>query len=112
MLNGRQADMESDMALARHVTFVHQFKKNPELDFEPFDPSFLKLYISQVRVCLRFFFSVHFVCGTSSILPPAPVSLLSMSRAVLSSPALFPRPSHELTYGTYALTAVSSCRPE
>lgn len=36
------------MALARHVTFVHQFKKNPELDFEPFDPKFLKLYISQV----------------------------------------------------------------
>lgn len=45
----RQADMESDIALARHVTFVHQFKKNPELDFEPFDPSFLKLYISQVH---------------------------------------------------------------
>lgn len=44
----RQADMESDIALARHVTFVHQFKKNPELDFEPFDPTFLKLYISQV----------------------------------------------------------------
>lgn len=42
--------MESDIALARHVTFVHQFKKNPELDFEPFDPKFLKLYISQVRV--------------------------------------------------------------
>lgn len=41
--------MESDIALARHVTFVHQFKKNPELDFEPFDPKFLKLYISQVR---------------------------------------------------------------
>lgn len=40
--------MESDIALARHVTFVHQFKKNPELDFEPFDPKFLKLYISQV----------------------------------------------------------------
>lgn len=40
--------MESDIALARHVTFVHQFKKNPELDFEPFDPTFLKLYISQV----------------------------------------------------------------
>lgn len=40
--------MESDIALARHVTFVHQFKKNPELDFEPFDPKFIKLYISQV----------------------------------------------------------------
>lgn len=39
--------MESDIALARHVTFVHQFMKNPELDFEPFDPKFLKLYISQ-----------------------------------------------------------------
>ena len=44
--------MESDIALARHVTFVHQFKKNPELDFEPFDPKFLKLYISQVRCCV------------------------------------------------------------
>ncbi|CAM9334782.1 unnamed protein product [Choristocarpus tenellus] len=30
--------MESDMALARHVTFVHQYKRNPELDFEPYDP--------------------------------------------------------------------------
>ncbi|CAN0344498.1 unnamed protein product [Pylaiella littoralis] len=45
-----KADMESDIALARHVTFVHQFKKNPELDFEPFDPKFLKLYISQARM--------------------------------------------------------------
>lgn len=45
--------MENDIALARHVTFVHQFKKNPELDFEPFDPKFLKLYISQVTF-LRF----------------------------------------------------------
>lgn len=47
--------MESDIALARHVTFVHQFKKNPELDFEPFDPKFLKLYISQVRCCFCLF---------------------------------------------------------
>lgn len=45
-----KADMENDIALARHVTFVHQFKKNPELDFEPFDPKFLKLYISQARM--------------------------------------------------------------
>lgn len=50
--------MENDIALARHVTFVHQFKKNPELDFEPFDPKFLKLYISQVTF-LRF---VCFCC--------------------------------------------------
>lgn len=45
-----QAETESDIALARHVTYVHQFKKNPDLDFEPYDPKFLKLYISQVEV--------------------------------------------------------------
>lgn len=44
--------MESDIALARHVTYVHQHKKNPELDFEPFDPKFLKVYISQVMLSL------------------------------------------------------------
>lgn len=47
-----QAEMESDIALARHVTYVHQHKKNPELDFEPFDPKFLKVYISQVMLSL------------------------------------------------------------
>lgn len=59
--------MEGDMALARHVTFVHQFKQNPELDFEPYDPKFLKLYISQAsRRRLKDFPSrgVH-VCSSS-----------------------------------------------
>jgi DNA replication licensing factor MCM7 len=38
-----------DMALARHVTHVHQHMTNPALDFTPLNPSFIKLYISLAR---------------------------------------------------------------
>ncbi|KAG5181423.1 minichromosome maintenance protein [Tribonema minus] len=44
-----RADMETDTALARHVTYVHQHGANPELDFVPLDPTFIKHYISQAR---------------------------------------------------------------
>jgi DNA replication licensing factor MCM7 len=37
------------MALARHVTFVHQHGANPDLDFTPLDPAFIKHYIAQAR---------------------------------------------------------------
>lgn len=84
--------MESDIALARHVTFVHQFKKNPELDFEPFDPSFLKLYISQVCHRRRFWALSalptchHFSAGRRSVAATPPCATIVISRGTSSSP--------------------------
>ena len=44
-----KADMDSDMSLARHVTYVHQNSMHPELDFEPLSSKFIRAYISQAR---------------------------------------------------------------
>jgi len=42
-------DAEGDLDLARHITYVHQHGRHPELDFEPMDPSFIRAYISEAR---------------------------------------------------------------
>merc|ERR1719323_803320 len=40
------------MALARHITHVHQHGKHPELDFEPFSADFVGAYIQMRQECL------------------------------------------------------------
>ncbi|CAM9480956.1 unnamed protein product [Chrysoparadoxa australica] len=45
-----QVNLDRDIALARHVTYVHQHKKNPDLDFEPYSVKFMKAYIGQARL--------------------------------------------------------------
>lgn len=42
-------DMDSDTALARHITFVHKHKRNPELGFEPYSPELMKHFIAEAR---------------------------------------------------------------
>lgn len=44
-----KADMDNDLALARHVLHVHRFKKNPERDFTPMRPTAVKHYVSLAR---------------------------------------------------------------
>ncbi|KAI9909518.1 hypothetical protein PsorP6_015241 [Peronosclerospora sorghi] len=40
------ANYENDEALARHVTHVHRFSRNPEMKFEPVRPEVLRYYIA------------------------------------------------------------------
>ena len=42
-------EVEADIALARHVTHVHRFLSNPDLDFEPYDSVFIRQYVAQAR---------------------------------------------------------------
>lgn len=42
-------DHDADIALARHITHVHQHNTHPKLDFEPFTPQFLRAYIAKSR---------------------------------------------------------------
>mmetsp|Transcript_20127 Transcript_20127/g.35773 ORF Transcript_20127/g.35773 Transcript_20127/m.35773 type:complete len:781 (+) Transcript_20127:182-2524(+) len=44
-----QANLDNDLALARHITFVHKNSKHPALDFTPVSPKLLRAYISQAR---------------------------------------------------------------
>eukprot|EP00897_Mesotaenium_endlicherianum_P004516 jgi/Mesen1/4092/ME000214S03275 len=44
-----KADMESDVALARHVLHVHQHSAPPALQFEPLTPSLLRSYVAAAR---------------------------------------------------------------
>lgn len=44
-----RADMDSDLAMARHVLHVHQHSAPPSLDFTPLDSSTLRAYISSAR---------------------------------------------------------------
>ncbi|TQD84163.1 hypothetical protein C1H46_030253 [Malus baccata] len=44
-----QADMDSDLEMARHVVYVHQNKESPALGFTPLEPSVIRAYISAVR---------------------------------------------------------------
>lgn len=37
------------MALARHITHVHQHERHPALDFEPFTGEFMRAYVTQAR---------------------------------------------------------------
>jgi len=41
--------LDSDIALARHIAFVHQHKKHPSLDFLPFSAEELRCYIAECR---------------------------------------------------------------
>lgn len=43
------SDMDSDLALARHVLHVHQYSAPPALDFVPLDPSTLRGYVGMAR---------------------------------------------------------------
>merc|ERR1719402_1787981 len=42
-------DHDGDIALARHITHVHQHNTFPKLDFEPYDSDFLRAYIAKAR---------------------------------------------------------------
>jgi DNA replication licensing factor MCM7 len=42
-------DEDADLALARHVGYVHQHGKHPTLDFEALDSTFIRSYVSQAR---------------------------------------------------------------
>merc|ERR1719445_2974998 len=42
-------DQDADIALARHITHVHQHNTHPKLDFDPFSPAFLRAYIAKAR---------------------------------------------------------------
>jgi DNA replication licensing factor MCM7 len=42
-------DHDADIALARHITHVHQHNTFPKLDFEPYDSEFLRAYIAKAR---------------------------------------------------------------
>jgi len=44
-----KADMDGDMALARHITHVHQHDRHPELDFKPFSADFMRAYVCHAR---------------------------------------------------------------
>ena len=50
-------DIETDTALAQHITHVHRFRKPKELDFEPYDEHFIRAYVASVsfgipKVCV------------------------------------------------------------
>lgn len=40
---------DNDRKLAEHITYVHRMSQHPELEFEPFSPSFLRSYIAMAR---------------------------------------------------------------
>ncbi|WPK26871.1 hypothetical protein PUMCH_004236 [Australozyma saopauloensis] len=44
-----QASEAGDEQLARHVTYVHQYNKEPAMGFEPLDPQTIRQYISMAR---------------------------------------------------------------
>ncbi|KAJ7300110.1 hypothetical protein O6H91_Y068900 [Diphasiastrum complanatum] len=44
-----RADMDSDLAMARHVLHVHQKCEPPKLDFDPLAPSILRAYVAVAR---------------------------------------------------------------
>ena len=44
-----KADPDNDRALARHVTYVHQNERAPELDFQAVSPEVLRCYLEQVK---------------------------------------------------------------
>jgi DNA replication licensing factor MCM7 len=44
-----KADMEADLALSRHVLYVHKHTKTPETTIRPVDPITIKNYIAAAR---------------------------------------------------------------
>lgn len=44
-----KADMEQDLALSKHVLYVHKHRKNPEKEFSYIEPAVIKKYIAVAR---------------------------------------------------------------
>jgi DNA replication licensing factor MCM7 len=44
-----KADSTSDELLAKHVAYVHQHSKHPELEFEPLHPNFIRAYVAEAK---------------------------------------------------------------
>jgi len=42
-------DQDNDIALARHITHVHQHNRHPELNFEPYSADFMRAFIAKAR---------------------------------------------------------------
>eukprot|EP01083_Nonionella_stella_P083164 229811_1 len=42
-------NLDNDIALARHISYVHQHLKHPELEFEPYSSDLLRAYIAEAR---------------------------------------------------------------
>jgi len=42
-------NLDKDVALARHIAYVHQHMHHPKLDFEPFSADLLRAYIAEAR---------------------------------------------------------------
>jgi len=42
-------NLDNDIALARHIAFVHQHQKHPQLEFEPYSSDLLRAYIAEAR---------------------------------------------------------------
>jgi len=42
-------DQDNDLALARHITHVHQHSRHPALDFEPYSSDFMRAFIARSR---------------------------------------------------------------
>ena len=40
---------DDDLALAKHITYVHRHRRNPKMDFTPLSSAFIRAYISQAR---------------------------------------------------------------
>lgn len=45
-----QPDIDNDEDLAKHITYVHQHNKPPELSFTPFTAEFIRAYISRAKL--------------------------------------------------------------
>lgn len=44
-----KVDLQSDLALSKHVLHVHKYLRNPELAFTPVEPMAIKQYIAHAR---------------------------------------------------------------
>eukprot|EP00485_Elphidium_margaritaceum_P009844 CAMPEP_0202685544 /NCGR_PEP_ID=MMETSP1385-20130828/1337_1 /ASSEMBLY_ACC=CAM_ASM_000861 /TAXON_ID=933848 /ORGANISM="Elphidium margaritaceum" /LENGTH=722 /DNA_ID=CAMNT_0049339921 /DNA_START=95 /DNA_END=2260 /DNA_ORIENTATION=+ len=42
-------DLDTDLALARHIAYVHQHRRHPQLAFDPFSAALLRAYIGEAR---------------------------------------------------------------
>lgn len=42
-------NLDKDVALARHIAYVHQHKHHPKLDFDPYSADLLRAYIAEAR---------------------------------------------------------------
>ncbi|CAE7772386.1 MCM7 [Symbiodinium sp. KB8] len=42
-------DADNDLALARHITYVHQYEHHPELDFDPVASGVFRVFVEKAR---------------------------------------------------------------